>query len=102
MVYNEREGEFSPESGRLLGIPKGRQWIAEKGKPFDAYLIEDPDKMKSRQFTSTAVVDIRIFRGLDTAANSKPDDSAGSWGRSLATGLGKIVRGKEPDFEGDQ
>jgi len=101
MVYNERTGGFAPDSGRLLGLPKGRQWIAEKGQPFNAYQIEDPDRMTGSYFTSTAVVDIRIFRGLDVAANSKPHDPAGSWGRSLAKEIGKIVRGKEPDFDKD-
>lgn len=99
MVYNEREGGFSPESGRLLGLPKGQQVIAEKGKIFEAYAIDDPQKMTGGKFSSTPVAEIRLFRGLDTYAESKPKDETGSFGRFLAQQMGKVARGKKTDFE---
>lgn len=103
LVYDEREGEFNAESGRLLGLHTGRPHIAEIGKPFNAFALATTAAETSNEFTSKPVTRIVIIRGADTAAHSKTHKlSAGSWGRVLAQELGKAVRGQHNRLDGDE
>jgi len=100
MVYNEREGAFSPESGRILGVQKGKPHLAQKGRPFNAFSIDDIETMTGQEFRSTPVTQIIVIRGADTAVHSNSyQPSASSWGSSLAKFLGKAARGRKSDIE---
>ena len=65
MVYNEREGKFAPESGRVLGVQKESQYLAEVGQPFHAFAIGSVEAMTGQEFKSTLVKRIQIIRGID-------------------------------------
>ncbi len=91
VIYNEREGKFSPESGHPFLIRS--KTFASVGQPLEYFSVLDETTRRGSEVTTTKVTRIEVRKGLDKIAESE----GRRMGRGIADMLKQEVRGKDAD-----